>query len=63
MEGQSTTQQTLLDSLTLKQGQVSGVNLDEELTQLIIYQQAYSAAARVITTSTTLFDILNNIKT
>lgn len=63
MEGQSTTQQTLLDSLTLKQGQVSGVNLDEELTQLIIYQQAYSAAARVITTSTQLFDILNNIKT
>lgn len=63
MEGQATTQQTLLDSLTLKQGQVSGVNLDEELTQLIIYQQAYSAAARVITTSTTLFDILNNIKT
>ena len=63
MEGQSATQQTLLDSLTLKQGQVSGVNLDEELTQLIIYQQAYSAAARVITTSTTLFDILNNIKT
>ena len=63
MEGQSQTQKTLLDSLTLKQGQVSGVNLDEELTQLIIYQQAYSAAARVITTSTTLFDILNNIKT
>jgi flagellar hook-associated protein 1 FlgK len=63
MEGQSVTQKTLLDSLTLKQGQVSGVNLDEELTQLIIYQQAYSAAARVITTSTTLFDILNNIKT
>ncbi len=63
MEGQSATQKTLIDSLTLKQGQISGVNLDEELTQLIIYQQAYSAAARVINTSTQLFDILNNIKT
>ena len=52
-----------MDSLNLKQGQISGVNLDEELTQLIIYQQAYSAAARVITTNQQLFDVLNNIKT
>ncbi len=47
--------------MNLKQGEVSGVNLDEELTQLIIFQQAYTAAARVITTTQTLFDILNNI--
>ncbi len=62
-ESQAATQQTLVDSLNLKQGQISGVNLDEELTQLIIYQQAYSAAARVITTNQQLFDVLNNIKT
>ncbi|MGE4526868.1 MAG: flagellar hook-associated protein FlgK [Rhodospirillaceae bacterium] len=57
----SETQQTLTDSLSLKQGQISGVNLDEELTQLMIYQQAYTAAARVISTTQTLFDVLNNI--
>lgn len=60
---QGQTQTTLLSSLTLKQGQISGVNLDEELTQLIIFQQAYSAAARVITTNQQLFDVLNGIAT
>lgn len=60
---QAQTQNTLLSSLELKQGQISGVNLDEELTQLIIFQQAYSAAARVITTNQQLFDVLNNIAT
>jgi len=57
----SETQQTLTESLSLKQGQVSGVNLDEELTQMMIYQQAYTAAARVISATQTLFDVLNNI--
>ncbi|WP_337995990.1 flagellar hook-associated protein FlgK [Oleispirillum naphthae] len=57
----SETQQTLTESLALKQGQISGVNLDEELTQLMIYQQAYTAAARVISTTQSLFDVLNNI--
>ncbi len=61
IKSQSETQQTLVETLNLKQGEVSGVNLDEELTQLIIFQQAYTAAARVITTTQTLFDILNNI--
>ncbi len=55
------TQTTLTQSLALKQGEVSGVNLDEELSQLMIYQQAYTAAARVITTTQTLFDVLNNV--
>ena len=37
---------------------VSGVNLDEEAANLIKYQQAYQAAAQVITVSNTLFDTL-----
>ena len=38
----------------------SGVNLDEELGQLIVVQTAYSASARVITAINQLFDDLLN---
>ncbi len=37
---------------------VSGVNLDEEAANLIRFQQAYQAAAQVISVSNTLFDTL-----
>lgn len=37
---------------------VKGVNLDEEAANLIRYQQAYQAAAQVISTASTLFDSL-----
>ncbi|MEZ5475480.1 MAG: flagellar hook-associated protein FlgK [Steroidobacteraceae bacterium] len=37
---------------------VSGVNLDEEAANLLRYQQAYQAAAKVIAISSTLFDSL-----
>jgi flagellar hook-associated protein 1 FlgK len=36
----------------------SGVNLDEEATNLIRYQQAYQAAAKVMATASQLFDTL-----
>lgn len=36
----------------------AGVNLSEEASNLIQYQQAYTAAARIITTSQTIFDTL-----
>jgi len=45
------------DSLNTQQS-ISGVNLDEEAADLLRYQQAYSAAAKVISTSNTLFDAL-----
>ena len=37
---------------------VRGVNLDEELANTIIYQNAYSASARVITVANQFFDAL-----
>jgi flagellar hook-associated protein 1 FlgK len=40
----------VLQQLTNQQQSVSGVSLDEEATNLITYQQAYEAAARVIST-------------
>jgi len=46
----------VLQQLTNQQKSISGVSLDEEATNLITYQQAYEAAARVIST----VDELNN---
>ncbi len=54
-------QSDLKSSLELKQSQVSGVNLDEEMSQLMIYQNSYAASAKVIATTKALFDILNNL--
>ena len=54
-------QSDLKSSLELKQSQVSGVNLDEEMSQLMIYQNSYAASAKVIATTKSLFDILNNL--
>ena len=38
----------VLQQLTNQQGSISGVSLDEEATNLVMYQRAYEAAARVI---------------
>jgi flagellar hook-associated protein 1 FlgK len=54
-------QSDLKDSLELKQSQNSGVNLDEEMSQLMVFQQTYAASAKVISTTSQLFDILNNL--
>lgn len=37
---------------------VSGVNVDEELAQLVIYQNSYAAAARLISTTSQMYDTL-----
>ncbi|MQX35001.1 flagellar hook-associated protein FlgK [Roseospira navarrensis] len=54
-------QVSLVDSLTLKNAEISSVNLDEEMAELIVYEQSYAASARVISTLSDLFDILNSI--
>lgn len=40
---------------------IAGVNLDEEMSDLIILQRAYSASAKVFTTVDELFDSLMNV--
>ena len=40
---------------------VSGVNLDEEAAKLLQYQQAYQAAAQVISVAASLFDTVLGI--
>lgn len=49
-------QQSLLEQAQSTRDQLSGVNLDEEAANLLRYQQAYQAAAKVIGIATTLFD-------
>lgn len=48
---QKSTQDTLSISLENQRQQVSGVSIDEEVSYLILQQQAYTAAARLITTA------------
>ena len=54
-------QRALQESLQFKHQSDSGVNLDEELANLIIFEQAFSASARVITTINEMFDALERI--
>lgn len=51
-------QATLLKSIQTAQQSVSGVNLDEEATNLIRYQQAYQASGRVMQAVSDMFDVL-----
>jgi len=41
---------------------VSGVSIDEEVSNLMIYQRAYQASARMVTTVDTMLDTVINMK-
>ncbi len=51
-------QQALVDQAQQARDSVSGVNLDEEAANLLRFQQAYQASARLISVSGKLFDDL-----
>jgi flagellar hook-associated protein 1 FlgK len=51
-------QSSVFDAATSALQDVSGVNLDEEAANLLRYQQAYQAAARVITAANDMFNAL-----
>ena len=55
-----TNQRTLVDSLQQRRDAVSGVSLDEEAANLVKYQRAYQAAARVITATDEMLNTLIN---
>lgn len=54
-------QTVLHQSLQNRREEISGVSIDEEVAMLIMQQQAYTAAARVITTAKENIDTLLNI--
>ena len=51
-------QRTLTQCLQFKSDSIRGVNLDEELADLIVFEQAFSAAARVISVIQEMIDRL-----
>jgi flagellar hook-associated protein 1 len=50
-----------LQQLSSQQQSESGVSIDEETSNLIRYQQAYSASARVISTINDIYTVLTNM--
>ncbi len=53
-------QQALTDKIDNQRQSVSGVNLDEEMAQLIQYQYAFQAAARLVNTLDLMLDTVIN---
>ncbi len=55
-------QQVISDDVTAAEQAESGVSLDEEMTNMLQFQRAYEAAARVISVIDTTLDSLINMK-
>lgn len=54
-------QEELTNSLQFKSDTFRGVNLDEEMSNLILFEQAYSAAARIVSVIQDMFDSLERV--
>ncbi len=52
----------LADDLQNRQEEISGVNLDEEMSSLIKFQHSYSAAAKLISTADQMFQTILSMK-
>ncbi|MNI63688.1 flagellar hook-associated protein FlgK [compost metagenome] len=59
-ERQAKNAEQLTEQVSLNRASVSGVSLDEEMTDLIKFQHAYSAASRFMTTFDELLNKLIN---
>lgn len=51
-------QEFMMEQLIQKRDSISGVSLDEELTNLIKFQQAFAASAKIINTVNEMLDVL-----
>jgi flagellar hook-associated protein 1 FlgK len=58
LQSMSQAQSSTLSQIQAQQQSVSGVNLDEEATNLLQYQQLYQANSKVIQTAQSLFDTI-----
>jgi len=55
------TQEDILTRMENQREDLSGVNLDEELTKMIQYQRSFQSAARFISTADTIYETLINM--
>ena len=55
-------QSQYVTQLQTKSASIDGVSTDEELSNMILYQNAYQASAKVLETAQALFDVLMNLK-
>lgn len=60
-DGNARDNQALSEELNRKSLDFSGVNLDEELGNMVIFQNAYSASARLLNTAKEMFDTILQI--
>lgn len=61
IQNEMAVRQSYYDAVKFRADSKSGVNLDEELGNLMLFQKAFSASARVIKVSQSLFDELLNM--
>ena len=61
LELKKDSQSDLVTTLYSKSQEVSGVNLDEELANLITFQRTYSACSKAFQTASELLEILDNM--
>jgi flagellar hook-associated protein 1 FlgK len=59
---QATNQTSVASMLSTQRASVSGVNLDEEMTNMMKYQQAYQASAQLVTTINAMMTTINAMK-
>ena len=58
----ATTERTMAKELYDKREEISGVNLDEEMSNLIKFQSSYKAAAKLITTADQMLQTILSLK-
>lgn len=54
----ATLQTSLFENLSHRAASQSGVNIDEEMANLIVFQNAFAASAQVMSTASEMFDLL-----
>jgi flagellar hook-associated protein 1 FlgK len=57
-QSNQSTQDQITQQAQAQRNSVSGVSIDEEMTNLINYQQSYAASARFLTTISSLYNTL-----
>ncbi|AIF53660.1 flagellar hook-associated protein FlgK [Pelosinus sp. UFO1] len=61
-QNMTTNQTVIFNSVETTRESVSGINMDEELSNMLKFQQAYASCAKVLTTMDSMLETLINIK-